>query len=81
MSELEDQIQNLQINSSKGPQASRKGEDLASSRDEMERLQSQIDDIVAAECVYCGDVMIRYGRLAYSSSTSSRSTRVKLQSP
>ncbi|KAJ8042892.1 Vacuolar protein sorting-associated protein 18-like [Holothuria leucospilota] len=58
LSELEHQISILQA-SSKGAHTARKGEDLTANRDELENLQNEIDDIVAAECVYCGDVMIR----------------------
>ncbi|PIK61318.1 putative vacuolar protein sorting-associated protein 18-like [Apostichopus japonicus] len=59
LSELEHQISSLKVSNSKRPQMPRKGDDLTPNREEMERLQTQIDDIVAAECVYCGDVMIR----------------------
>ncbi|XP_071848442.1 vacuolar protein sorting-associated protein 18 homolog [Apostichopus japonicus] len=59
LSELEHQISSLKVSNSKRPQMPRKGDDLTPNREEMERLQTQIDDVVAAECVYCGDVMIR----------------------
>ncbi|XP_071479921.1 vacuolar protein sorting-associated protein 18 homolog [Diadema antillarum] len=55
MSEIQSQLSALQ---SQRPQTSTASAEGTTKREEMDRLRNELDDIVAAECVYCGDIMI-----------------------
>ncbi|XP_077978049.1 vacuolar protein sorting-associated protein 18 homolog isoform X1 [Glandiceps talaboti] len=36
------------------------GADVLTKQDQREHIKMELDDIIAAECVYCGEIMIRY---------------------
>eukprot|EP00057_Strongylocentrotus_purpuratus_P021026 XP_011675500.1 PREDICTED: vacuolar protein sorting-associated protein 18 homolog [Strongylocentrotus purpuratus] len=56
ISEIQSQLTTLHGQRPQGSSTSTEG---ATKREEIDRLRNELDDIVAAECVYCGEIMIR----------------------
>ncbi|XP_054749145.2 vacuolar protein sorting-associated protein 18 homolog [Lytechinus pictus] len=56
ISEIQSQLTTLH---GQRPQSSAASTEGATKREEIDRLRNELDDIVAAECVYCGEIMIR----------------------
>ncbi|XP_038059367.1 vacuolar protein sorting-associated protein 18 homolog [Patiria miniata] len=57
MSELQRRLSQLQTHRS--PASSAPSGDAITKRDELDQIKNELDDITAAECVYCGEIMIK----------------------
>ncbi len=55
MTELQQKLSQLSLQR----QPSLSSSDAVSKRDEQEQMRNDLDDIIAAECVYCGEIMIK----------------------